>query len=164
VSSRVGYGTMFTLYLPRSQEQPQRSAPVRVGDTAPVEAGSVLVVEDNTEVADIAAALLNELGYQVTRVASAQTALEVLRTGERFDLVFSDVVMPGGMNGVELAQQIRNEHPDLPVVLTTGYYHAVDKPLPRGLPVLRKPYDVAELKKALLAATSKPPPRRAAAG
>ena len=143
VSSRVGQGAVFTLYLPRSHEQPQRSAPVRTGDTETVAAGSVLVVEDNTEVADIATALLNELGYQVTRVASAQTALEVLRSGEQFDLVFSDVVMPGGMNGVELAHQIGKDYPNLPVVLTTGYYNAVDKPLPRGLPVVRKPYDIA---------------------
>lgn len=165
VWSRVGQGTVFTLYLPRSQEQPQRSAPVRIGDTAPVAAGSVLVVEDNTEVADIATALLNELGYQVTRVASAQTAIDVLRTGETFDLVFSDVVMPGGMNGVELAQRIREDYPNLPVVLTTGYYNAVDKPLPRGVPVLRKPYDIAELKKSLQAAISRPErQRRAASG
>jgi two-component system NtrC family sensor kinase len=163
VWSKVGQGTAFTLYLPRSHEQPQRSAPARIGDAAPVEAGSVLVVEDNTEVADIATALLNELGYQVTRVASAQTALDVLHSGERFDLVFSDVVMPGGMNGVELAHQIRKDYPDLPVVLTTGYYNAVDKPLPRGLPVLRKPYDVAELKKAVEAAVSKPQAQRRAA-
>ncbi len=156
VSSRVGQGAVFTLYLPRSHEQPQRSAPVRIGDTVPVAAGSVLVVEDNTEVADIATALLNELGYQVTRVASAQTAIEVLRSGEQFDLVFSDVVMPGGMNGVELAHQIGQDYPDLPVVLTTGYYNAVDKPLPRGLSVVRKPYEIAELKKALVAATGKP--------
>ncbi|MGD9924364.1 MAG: ATP-binding protein, partial [Pseudorhodoplanes sp.] len=164
VSSRIGHGTVFNLYLPRSREQPQRSAPVRVDETEPVATGSVLVVEDNTEVADIATALLNELGYQVTRVATAQTALEVLRTGEVFDLVFSDVVMPGGMNGVELAHQIRKDYPDLPVVLTTGYYNAGHKPLPRGLPVVRKPYDIAELKKTLQAATSKPATPRAASG
>jgi two-component system NtrC family sensor kinase len=163
VASRAGQGAVFTLYLPRSPEQPQRPAPVRIGDAAPVDAGAVLVVEDNTEVADIATALLNELGYQVTRVASAQTALEVLRAGEQFDLVFSDVVMPGGMNGVELAHQIGKEYPGLPVVLTTGYYNAVDKPLPRGMPVVRKPYDIAELKKALQAATAKPPQQKRAA-
>jgi two-component system NtrC family sensor kinase len=165
VSSRVDHGTTFTLYLPRSHEQPQRSAPVRIGDTTPVATGSVLVVEDNTEVADIATALLNELGYQVTRVASAPTALEVLRSGETFDLVFSDVVMPGGMNGVELAQRIREDYPDLPVVLTTGYYNAVDKPLPRGVPVLRKPYDIAEMRKSLQTAIGKrQQDRQAAAG
>jgi two-component system NtrC family sensor kinase len=164
VMSRAGHGAVFTLYLPRSHELPQRSAPVRTDDTVPVAAGSVLVVEDNTEVADIATALLNELGYQVTRVSSAQTAIDVLGTGETFDLVFSDVVMPGGMSGVELAHQIRKDYPDLPVLLTTGYFNAVDKPLPRGLPVLRKPYDVADLKKAVTAAISKPPVARRAAG
>ncbi len=69
------------------------------------------------------------------------------------------------MNGVELAQHLREEYPDLPVVLTTGYYNAVDKPLPRGVPVLRKPYDIAEMKKSLQAAISKrQPERHAAAG
>jgi CheY-like chemotaxis protein len=71
--------------------------------------------------------------------------------------------MPGGMNGVELAHQIGRDYPDLPVVLTTGYYNAVDKPLPRGRPVLRKPYDIAELKKVLEAATRRPEPYRRAA-
>ncbi|ARQ01252.1 hybrid sensor histidine kinase/response regulator [Pseudorhodoplanes sinuspersici] len=155
VWSRIGVGTTFTLYLPRSREVPQRSAPVRADDAATEEAGSVLVVEDNTEVADIATALLNELGYRVTRVGSALAALDLLRDGERFDLVFSDVVMPGGMNGVELAHAIRKDYPDLPVVLTTGYFNALDKPLPRGLPVLRKPYDIAELKKTLQTAMSR---------
>jgi CheY-like chemotaxis protein len=136
---------------------------VQIGEAAPAAAGSVLVVEDNTEVADIATALLNELGYQVTRVASAQTALDVLRSGEQFDLVFSDVVMPGGMNGVELAQEIARDYPALPVVLTTGYYNAVDKPLPRGLPVLRKPYDIGELKRVLRAAICNSQPQRRAA-
>ncbi len=149
VWSRLGVGTTFTLYLPRTREMPQRSAPVRNEDAVSEESGSVLVVEDNSEVADIATALLNELGYRVTRVGGASSALDLLREGERFDLVFSDVVMPGGMSGVELAHTIRKDYPSLPVVLTTGYFNALDKPLPRGLPVLRKPYDMAELKKTL---------------
>ncbi len=152
VWSRPGVGTTFTLYLPRSREVPQRSEPVRLCDAEPQEAGSILVVEDNSEVADIATELLNELGYHVTRVGGAPAALELLRGGERFDLVFSDVVMPGGMSGVELAQVIRKDYPDVPVVLTTGYFKAGDKPLPRGLPVLRKPYDIAELKSTLRSA------------
>jgi two-component system NtrC family sensor kinase len=156
VWSRLGVGTTFTMYLPRSREVPQRSAPVRADDAVTEDAGSVLVVEDNSEVADIAMALLNELGYRVTRVGGASAALDLLRDGERFDLVFSDVVMPGGMSGVELAHAIRKDYPALPVVLTTGYFNALDKPLPRGLPVLRKPYDIAELKKILQAALNGP--------
>ena len=155
VWSRLGVGTTFTLYLPRSREVPQRSAPVRTDDAVAEDAGSVLVVEDNSEVADIATALLNELGYRVTRVGGALAALDLLRKGERFDLVFSDVVMPGGLNGVDLAHAIRKDYPDLPVVLTTGYFNALDKPLPRGLPVLRKPYDIGELKKTLQTAMSR---------
>ena len=156
VWSQLGVGTTFTLYLPRSREVPQRSAPVCTHDAAAEDTGSVLVVEDNSEVADIATALLNELGYRVTRVGGALAALDLLRDGERFDLVFSDVVMPGGMNGVELAHAIRKDFPGLPVVLTTGYFNALDKPLPRGLPVLRKPYDIAELKRTLQTAMNRP--------
>jgi len=155
VWSRLGVGTTFTLYLPRSREVPQRSEPVRLGDAVTEQAGSVLVVEDNSEVADIATALLNELGYRVTRVGGVQPALDLLRAGERFDLVFSDVVMPGGMSGVDLAHVIRRDYPDLPVVLTTGYFNAADKPLPRGLPVLRKPYDMEELKRTLHSAMNR---------
>ena len=164
VWSRLGVGTTFTLYLPRSREVPQRSTPVRADDAVAENVGSVLVVEDNLEVADTATALLNELGYRVTRVGSAPAALDLLRDGERFDLVFSDVVMPGGMNGVDLAHAIRKDYPDLPVVLTTGYFNALDKPLPRGLPVLRKPYDIADLKKTLQTAMSRPGNSAAATG
>ena len=88
---------------------------------------SVLVVEDNIEVGKFASDALTELGYATTLVGNATHALEELTSGAaRFDVVFTDVVMPG-MTGIELAQEIRRRHFDLPVVLTSGYSHVLSQ-------------------------------------
>ena len=128
VASEVGKGSTFTLYLPRvpGDDRPQR---VAAEDAPPVDGHgmSVLVVEDNIEVGTFASDALTELGYATTLVDNAMDALaELTRNAERFDVVFSDVVMPG-MTGIELAQEIRRRHFDLPVVLTSGYSHVLSQ-------------------------------------
>jgi two-component system NtrC family sensor kinase len=150
VASEVGKGSTFTLYLPRvsGQGRPQQ-APAE--DAAPVDGHgmSVLVVEDNIEVGTFAKAALTELGYTTTLVHDAMEALaELTRNAERFDVVFTDVVMPG-MTGIDLAQEIRRRHFDLPVVLTSGYSHVLSQNGSFGFELLQKPYSIEQLARVL---------------
>ena len=150
VDSKIGKGSTFTLYLPRirSDERPLQVAP----EDAPAVDGqgiSVLVVEDNAEVGRFASDALTELGYDTTMVGNATYALEELVSdSSRFDVVFSDVVMPG-MTGLELAQEIRRRGYDVPVVLTSGYSHVLSEQGTLGFELLQKPYSVEQLSRAL---------------
>ena len=150
VTSEVGHGSTFSLYLPRVPPEllPQRQAP----NTAPAVAGSgmsVLVVEDNIELANFAADGLTELGYSITLVDNATDALaELVLDADRFDVVFSDVVMPG-MTGLDLAQAIRDRGIDVPVVLTTGYSQALSQDGVAGFDLVQKPYSIEELSRVL---------------
>ena len=145
--SRVGEGTRFTIYLPRTSKAaaslvtPDPSA--QPGE--PMRALSILLVEDNDEVGDFGLGLLIELGHSATRASNAAEALELLgRRRADFDLVFTDVVMPG-TSGLQLAKEIRRQWPDLPVVLTSGYSHVLAEEGALGFELLQKPYSVREL-------------------
>jgi CheY-like chemotaxis protein len=111
--------------------------------------GRILVVEDDQEVADVCAAALEEFGYSVKRVDSAHKAIEMLAAKDDIDLVFSDVVMPAGMSGVQMARVVRERFPDLPVLLTTGYSSAAMEALSAGFPILNKPYRIDALRRAI---------------
>jgi CheY-like chemotaxis protein len=94
--------------------------------------------------------MLEHLGYEVTHAASATAALGALANDRQVDIVFSDVMMPGGMNGVELAREIRTRLPHLPVLLTSGYVEAAQKAAAaEGVHVLAKPYRLEDLAAAL---------------
>ncbi|HXZ01591.1 MAG TPA: MASE1 domain-containing protein [Stellaceae bacterium] len=140
VASAEGQGTTVTLYLPRARPAVALAAATAVPLSPPAREQAVLVVEDDPEVAEVSVALLETLGYRVTHVTSAQAALDTLSKGGSFDLVFTDVVMPGGMSGVELARALRNRYPGLPVLLTTGYSIAAQEASKEGFPILPKPY------------------------
>nr|WP_249782183.1 hybrid sensor histidine kinase/response regulator [Bradyrhizobium sp. NBAIM14] len=150
VASEVGHGSTFSLYLPRVPPGllPQRQAP----NMAPAVAGSgmsVLVVEDNIELANFAADGLTELGYSITLVDNAADALaELVVDADRFDVVFSDVVMPG-MTGLDLLQAIRERGLGVPVVLTTGYSQALSQEGTGGCDLVQKPYSIEELSRVL---------------
>ena len=110
---------------------------------------TVLVVEDNPEVGRFAADALAEWGYTARLVGNATHALEELAAdADRFDVVFTDVVMPG-MTGIELAQQIRRCHAELPVVLTSGYSHVLSEHGSTGYELLQKPYSAEQLARLL---------------
>jgi CheY-like chemotaxis protein len=109
--------------------------------------GTVLLVEDNPEVASVSCSLLEQLGYTVRRVSDAETALrEVERDG--IDLVFSDIVMPGKMDGLGLAHRLKEIRPDLPILLATGYSEAAANVRGNFL-ILRKPYEIHQLSQAI---------------
>ncbi len=148
--SRLGEGTTFTLYLPRAKAAavPEAEA-YEPADLAEGHGTCVLLVEDNHEVGAFAAQALEELGYSTVWAKDAQMALnEFERIPYRFEVVFSDVVMPG-MNGVDLARELRRRRPDLPVVLASGYSDVLAAQGTYGFELLRKPYSVADLSRIL---------------
>ncbi|CCE09969.1 putative sensor histidine kinase with a Response regulator receiver domain [Bradyrhizobium sp. STM 3843] len=150
VSSEVGHGATFTLYLPRAAAAVEPKA-VRAGQGATIsgEGLSVLVVEDNIEVGRAATESLAELGYRTILVDNAKDALEELVGGtQRFDVVFTDVVMPG-MTGLELAEEMRRLDLDMPVVLASGYSHVLAQQGAHGFELLQKPYSIEELSRVL---------------
>jgi two-component system NtrC family sensor kinase len=146
VSSTEGRGTAITIFLPRTHDAPQ-PAPAPVQTPAPAAAaGTVLLVEDNADVAEVGANYLRQLGYQVRSVAHAQAALAALRLDAEVDLVFSDILMPG-MSGLDLAGQINERFPDIPVLLATGYSASAKDAVRHGVVVLQKPYDLEGLRR-----------------
>jgi CheY-like chemotaxis protein len=148
--SVLGSGTTFTLYLPRSTAQATPSRlPEKEGIAPGLPTRRILLVEDNEAVGAFAADLLKELGQAVMWVGDGQSALDMLRQdGADYDLVFSDVVMPG-ISGIELARQIAAEWPNLEVVLTSGYSHVLAEEGSFGFELLKKPYSIDGLLKAL---------------
>jgi PAS domain S-box-containing protein len=143
VTSELGKGTTFTIRLPRSEST---VAPA-VHEVSSIGSGTVLLVEDNPDVANASAGLLEQLGYSVRWVSDAETALkEIDRDG--IDLVFSDIVMPGKMDGLGLARAIKLKRPGLPILLASGYSEAAQSAR-ADFPILRKPYQLYELSRAL---------------
>jgi CheY-like chemotaxis protein len=145
VRSELGQGTEVTILLPRESTDPQSD------DTRRVEtggSGTVLLVEDNPDVASVSISLLEQLGYRVRRVGDAEAALREIEQRDGVDLVFSDIVMPGKMDGLALAHRLREIRPDMPVLLATGYSDAASNV--RGdFPILRKPYEIHQLSHAI---------------
>jgi len=146
VTSELGKGSIFTLYLPRTAGSGKSRQASSADNQAIRGSGmSVLVVEDNAEVGRFTTDALAELGYTTKLVSNALHALEELEvSADRIDAVFSDVVMPG-MTGIELAQEIHRRHPDLPVVLTSGYSHVLSEHGSYGFELLQKPYSIEQL-------------------
>ncbi len=149
VASEVGKGSVFTLYLPRVVGG---VSPALTANEYPLIEGhglSVLIVEDNRDVGTFTTDALRELGYATELRHSADDALDELKAhAGRYDVVFSDVVMPG-ISGIELAQQIRQLYADLPVVLTSGYSHVLAQNGTFGFELLQKPYSIEQLSRVL---------------
>jgi PAS domain S-box-containing protein len=146
VESELGQGARFTIYLPRSGRRPV--TPREPTSAHLVREARILVVEDNPEVAEVAASLLEQLGNHPRVVGSAEAALAALAQGEPTDLVFSDIVMAGSLDGLGLARKLRAERPDLPILLATGYSQASEN-IAEEFPILAKPYALADLSRAL---------------
>ena len=114
----------------------------------------MLVVEDSRDVAEVTTALLEQLGYRVVRAENAAEALRHLQQGIEFDLLFSDIVMPGAINGLGLAEICRERFPDIPVLLTSGFSDAAQAADGR-FDILRKPFELSALEHAIEAGDGK---------
>lgn len=145
IESTEGVGTVVRLLLPVADEPAARTAS-RAPPQVRGHGETVLCVEDQADVLDFAAETLDRLGYKVVRAADADAALAVLeREGSVVDLVFIDVMMPGRMGGMELANAIRGRWPKLPILLTSGYAERGGGAPQSPFPFLRKPYNAASL-------------------
>jgi CheY-like chemotaxis protein len=153
IHSEPGQGTTVHLYLPLAET----GAPAAI-ELGPDEAGgyrgrgeTVLVVEDDARVRRVATARLRDLGYRVLEADNGPSALEIVRQGEKIDLVFTDMVMSGGMNGAQLAQAVREIRPEVPILFTSGYAgpDLVAQTTIDAAAWLKKPYAAIDLARKL---------------
>lgn len=149
IYSELGIGTTVKLYLPKTSErliegEKQPLIPLRIANGGE----TVLVVEDDEAVLAVAIESVSDLGYRVLVAHDSREALAIVKGPERIDILFSDIVMPGGLNGAQLAVEAQRLRPDIKVLLTSGYTAAAlsdDHGLPEALPILSKPYRRDEL-------------------
>jgi two-component system, cell cycle sensor histidine kinase and response regulator CckA len=163
IDSRVGEGTTLTMLFPRAVGAAPRAEPPPPRQATPLPAGKdrrILLVDDDDSVAAAVEAMLEELGYRVVRAADAGQALTTLDRDRGFDIVLSDMVMPGTMGGIDLAREIARRHEGLPVVLSTGYSDAAAIAVRERVRLLAKPYRLESLAAELDAAVAEGEHRR----
>jgi PAS domain S-box-containing protein len=152
IYSEVGHGTTFNLYFPRVDGQTANAAAAAKRAIDPAASETILVVEDDERVRQLTITRLKMIGYQVLEASDGPKALEILSRGHSVDLVFTDLIMPGGMSGREVAARVREFNPGIKVLLTSGYAEELvhgDDLEREQLKVLRKPYHQADLVAAL---------------
>jgi CheY-like chemotaxis protein len=159
IESDMGVGTTVRLYLPRAHDDAAAKTAREALLPEPGGDEAILLVDDNAILRDATKRRLLALGYEVSTAGSGPAALAILGSGAAFDLLFTDVAMPG-MSGYDLAEAARRLQPHLKLLFTTGY--ARDRPMdaeaaPEQLPMLRKPYRQAELARAVRTVLDAPP-------
>jgi PAS domain S-box-containing protein len=148
IYSEVGHGTTVQLLFPATSQEiakPSIRAPMQMDRQG---SERILIVEDRVDVAELARSILEDFGYQTEMAANASEALELLDSATRFDMLFTDLVMPGGMNGAVLAREARKRQPKLKVLLTTGYSEALVERAEGGaeeFDIINKPYRRTDL-------------------
>ena len=154
IDSTPGKGTAISLYLPRTQQPAEADPGEPVRAAGMTRSLRVLLVDDDAMVREITHEMLDALGHTVTEAATPEAALHLLRGGQAFDLLVADFAMPG-MTGAQLARQVREVQPDLPVLIVTGYAETeILQPGARAWQVLRKPFVSTELANAVHASTA----------
>ena len=147
VESEPGIGTTVSLYLPKAGQERDREAIGVDAQAIPGGSESILVVEDNEELLEATSEMLTSFGYRVFSARNGVEALQMLKSGQEPELLFSDIVMPHGMNGIELACEAKRLNKNIKVLLTSGY---AGGPLERlrlenGFPIIDKPFQLADL-------------------
>jgi two-component system CheB/CheR fusion protein len=153
IHSEVGKGTTVTLYLPRytGAETATKSVSTERRDVSKTAGETLLVVEDNPGVRDLTVRRLGVLGYRVLTAENGPAAVAIFESGGKIDLMFSDVVMAGGMSGIDLARWVREHRPGIKILLTSGFADVAEDEAALGLEImlLRKPYKQADLARAI---------------
>jgi CheY-like chemotaxis protein len=153
IYSEVGHGTSVKIYLPRANSGAAAEARAVSGEAGSARGTElVLMVEDNKDLRTVTAKQLADLGYRTLEAESAKTALQMLAEHPGIDLLFTDIIMPGGMTGTDLAREARRLYPKLKILLTSGYtaramangFHDID-----GLQLLNKPFRKRDLARKL---------------
>jgi PAS domain S-box-containing protein len=151
VESAPGAGTTVALYLPRATQEPAAAQEATQAQATLGGSERILVVDDNEDLLEVTSAMLTTFGYRVHCARSAAEALQTLESGQEFELLLSDVVMPNGMNGIELSREARRRSKDIKILLTSGYagdalerHRAVDE-----FSIIDKPFQVADLARRL---------------
>jgi PAS domain S-box-containing protein len=157
IDSAPNEGTTIRIFLPRAHGTAESLNDKQTGDAKPFGAGqTVLVVEDNSAVRQVAISTLHSLGFDVIEAVNGDEAAQMLKTSDGVRLVLSDVRMPGGISGIDLARLIKSERPDVQVLLTTGYMdneETID-----GVELLYKPYRATDLAEKIQALLERPEP------
>jgi CheY-like chemotaxis protein len=145
VETAAGIGTLFRIYLPKADDQAQPSYFAQSASRPDQGSETILCVEDDPMVQKYVFAQLESFGYRVLPAANAAEALAIVDSGQPFDLLFTDIIMPGAMNGFELADEVVARKPDTKVLFTTGFEDERHGPLASGTLLLAKPYQRGEL-------------------
>jgi signal transduction histidine kinase/CheY-like chemotaxis protein len=140
LGSAPGDGTAITLFLPRAEVGPAMAAQVATQPASAIGPGRILLVEDDPKVAEATEELLHSMGFDTCWAADGPAALAFLENDPKLELVLSDVVMPGGVSGLDLARALRDRRPELPVILTTGYTSHASEVMAEGFALIEKPY------------------------
>ncbi len=156
IDSEVGRGTRVRLLLPRVEHRSEPAGPVQKAPERANRTTRVLLVDDDAEVREVVMSMLEELGYLVDEAQDADSALARLADDTRppIDVLLSDIVMPGRLDGVGLAAETQGQYPELPIILATGYTERLAAE--HGLRVLAKPFTSQTLAEALLDAVNTP--------
>jgi signal transduction histidine kinase len=151
IESAPGAGTTVALYLPKATQKPDAGVEAIQPQAIPQGSERILVVEDNADILEVTSAMLTTFGYRVLCARNGAEAFQMLESGQDFELLFSDVVMPNGMNGIELAREARRLRKGIKILLTSGYagdvlerHQAADE-----FPIIDKPYGLADLARRL---------------
>jgi CheY-like chemotaxis protein len=145
IDSEPGAGTVVRMYLPAAPNLAMTEA-----STAPAEpgraTGTVLIVEDQPDLADLAGELFRQWQIDTRVVHRASAVLDILQAGQKIELVFSDIMMPDGMDGLELAEVMKKRYPGIPILLTSGYSEMTAQAVSKGFQIIPKPYRMEELR------------------
>jgi signal transduction histidine kinase/CheY-like chemotaxis protein len=164
LASTLDKGTAVTLYLPRAAATPVAAqAPAATDPAQAAVSAPILLVEDDPEVAEATVELLQDIGYRSVEARDARAALEALERDPTIAMVLSDIVMPGPLNGLELARTLRRRRPDLPVLLATGYSQYAAAAASDGFGLVEKPYRRTSLAAAIRTAIERAAARPAVA-